>query len=150
MKFKLFAIMAFGLTLVVLLAGCGKSLQEKIEQAKGNEQDERRALKQAEEDAQVEYQDEWQEFRVDAMKQIEENSGQLDELTKKAAAADEKTGTALIAQVDALSKTNHDLQDRLNGYKDDGKLNWDAFKRDFTNDIEGLRKTLKGLSTDSK
>jgi hypothetical protein len=121
-------------------AGCGKSLQQRIEQAKGmSVGEEMRAEEKAEQDAQNEYLDEWQSFRSGAVKQIAANEKSLEDLSAQSAA----TGGKLDATLTGLQQKNDDLKKRLQGYQDEGKVGWDAFKRDFSHDLDGLDKALR-------
>jgi chromosome segregation ATPase len=134
---------------LLLTAGCGKSLQERIEAAKGNAHEEQQAIKQAEEDAQGEYRDELDDFRADAEKQLASQRRDLDELKQKIGSEDLPGIRKLTSQMDLLREKNQDLQSKLDGYKDDGKVNWDAFKRDMTNDLSRIDKTLAEMKQNS-
>jgi len=150
MKHNSFTLVAFGVAALMLTAGCGKSLQQTIDKAKGNAAEEQRAEDQAVQDAQQDYLDEWKAFRSEAETQIAANIKSMDDLKAKAATADEKLRTKVTATLDDLSKKNQALKVKLDGYQDDGKVNWDAFKRDFSKDMEGLDKALKDMDTAAK
>lgn len=145
MKLITFTIIAAGMAALVLTAGCGKSLQQRIEQAKGNAAEEQRAVEQADQDAQLDYLDEWQAFRSEADKQIAANEKSMNDLKARAAGGDAKLRAKVNTEVEALGRKNAELKKKLKAYQDEGKVNWDAFKRDFSNDLDGLGKALKDL-----
>jgi chromosome segregation ATPase len=150
MKLVPFTMIIVAIAALVLTAGCGKSLQERIEQAKRNAQDEQLVQKQAQQDEPSDYLDEWQAFRSDAEKQLAANTKSIDSLKLRIAAADDMIKAKVGPQIEALKKKNGELKKKLDGYRDEGKVNWDAFKRDFSHDLDGLDKALKDLTTDSK
>jgi hypothetical protein len=154
MRPMVFAIIAAGVATLVLTAGCGKSLQQRIEEAKGSASEEQQAGEageKAEQAAREDYLDEWQDFRGAAENQIAANTKTMDSLKGKAAAyADDKLRNGVSATLEELAKKNKELNQRLQGYKDEGKLSWDAFKRDFSHDLNGLDKTLRDLGAADK
>ena len=150
MKFMTFTVIATGISVLVLTAGCGKTLQERIKQAEGSAPEEKRTLEQSEQDAQLEYLDEWSAFRSAAEEQLASNAKSIDDLKLRLAKSDDEVKAKVGSQIEALTAKNSELQKRLDSYRDEGKLNWDAFKRDFSHDLDGLGKTLKDLTTDNK
>ncbi|HEY3295296.1 MAG TPA: hypothetical protein VGL38_07645 [bacterium] len=150
MKHTLLAVIAAGLAVLILTAGCNKSLKQTIERAKGNAAEEQRAEERAVQDSESDYMDEWQAFRGNAEKQIAANAVTIDELKAKAAGADEKVRAKFSATVDVLVQKNKELKGKLDAYQDEGKINWDAFKRDFSHDLESLGQSLKDLDATAK
>jgi hypothetical protein len=145
------AVMAVGFAALILTMGCGKSLQQKIEEAKGNAAEEQQAVDKSVHDAQADYLDEWQDFRAEAEKQLAANTATMSGLkTKAAAISDEKLRNGANASLEELSRKSKDLTDKLKGYKDEGKVNWDAFKRDFSQDLAGVSKSLKDMDAATK
>ena len=134
-----------GTATLVLTAGCGRSLQETIERAKQDAQGEQQGIQRTESNAQSDYSDEWEAFRTEADRQLAVNAKNLDELQLGISNSDDKVRATVEAQVQALTKKNGELRRQLEGYQDQGKLNWDAFKRDFSHDLDGLKKALKDL-----
>ncbi len=123
----------------IMAAGCGKSLQQRIDQAKGSMADQDvKAEEKAEQEAQNDYLDEWQAFRGEAEKQVAANDKDLEHLKAKSAAAGGKEGAAITD----LQQKNDKLKGQLQGYRDEGKVGWDAFKRDFTHEMDSLSKAI--------
>jgi hypothetical protein len=151
MKLIPLTIIAAGIAALLLTAGCGKSLQQRIDQAKGSVAEEQRAVERAHDDAESEYLDEWQTFRGEAEKQIAANAKTMDDLKAKMATANDQLKSKVASDMVSLEKKNAELKKKLDSYKDEGKVNWDAFKRDFSQDLEGLSKSLNDLGkTDKK
>ncbi len=151
MKPGTLTLIAVSVATLILIAGCGQSLQERVEKAKGDAWEEQHATKQAEEDAQQGYRDEWEDFRDAAEAQLSTNAKRLHDITLKIAASDDTVKARIGAQNEALTKLNAELRVRLAGYKDVGKVNWDEFKRDFSHDLDALSKAVKNLTQeDSK
>jgi hypothetical protein len=94
--------------------------------------------------------DEWSAFRSAAEEQLASNAKSIDDLKLRLAKSDDEVKAKVGSQIEALTAKNSELQKRLDSYRDEGKLNWDAFKRDFSHDLDGLGKTLKDLTTDNK
>jgi hypothetical protein len=131
---------------LVAVTGCDKSFKQVMKE-NGQVQTQAQIKHQAAEDALVEYQDEWQAFRIESDKQIAANVKSMDDLKARVAAADAKSGTRLSATLETLSGTNTALLEKLDGYQDDGKLSWDMFRRDFSRDLAGLDRDLTDLKT---
>ena len=144
MKLFNYALIAAGLSVLVLTAGCKRSLKQTLQQAESDANAEQQAAEQAERDILWDYPDEWQAFRSGAEAQIAANSKRIDNLQTRAA-GDNKLRAEVGVPLEKLTQMNQELKLRLDRYKDDGKLNWDAFKRDFSNDLAALDKDLKNL-----
>jgi hypothetical protein len=138
-------IVALSVTLIVL-TGCDKSFKQVMRETdRGQTQME--VQHKAAEDALVEYQEEWQAFRVESEKQILANAKIMDDLKARITVADAKSGVRLGASLETMSGKNTALLEKLNGYEDDGKLSWEMFRRDFSRDLAALDKDLADLKT---
>jgi hypothetical protein len=132
--------LGLGVLILILIAtlsmGCDKSLKQRVDEAKGTstEQD-TRASQKAVEDAQLDYLDEWQAFKSSADQQLAADEKSVQQLTAR--------GTTAAPAMANLRRTTDALKQRLHDYRDEGKVGWDAFKRDFSSDLDGLGKALR-------
>jgi hypothetical protein len=144
MRIPIVISIAVAISMIALTSGCSKSIQQTIEKAKGSAQEEQRVKVQAEEDAQLDYLDEWAAFRSEAEQQIIANAKNIDSLKTAITAAGGKMQTVTL---DELTRKNQALLKKLDGYQDEGKVNWDAFKNEFAHDQKQLDMTLKVILT---
>jgi hypothetical protein len=137
--FKQLSLAMLLLSLLALGTGCKKTLKDRLEEAEGpTEEQQYKADRKAEAESRLEYLDEWKEFRSDAEARIAANTKRLAELK---ATADDK----LAATIADLQKQDDALQKQIDTYKDEGKVGWDAFKRDFTHTLAAVDKSVKAL-----
>jgi predicted RNase H-like nuclease (RuvC/YqgF family) len=147
MKYFSFVVITAAFAALVLTTGCGKSLQERIDKMKENAQDEQQGNSKSEGSSNQDYTDEWSAFRTESETQINDNAQSIEDLRPKLAAADDKARAELGKQLEALTKTNRELKSKLDDYQDQGKMNWDAFKRDFSRELYDLNTDLNKLKS---
>lgn len=131
-KFILIPIMVFA-----TLVGCQKNKQEAaadaeiaaaeaaLDTAQSNQVAVRKAATAAE----------WQEFKEQANILIQQNKIRIAELKASA----KETGENGL---DAIEEKNHQLQTKLESYKNDASEDWEAFKAGFNADKDELRREL--------
>jgi outer membrane murein-binding lipoprotein Lpp len=130
----------------LLLTGCKGSLTERIDRAKQAAQDEQRGIGQSEANADGDYRDERPVFRHDAEEHLASNAQRLNGLRARVTNSNDE----VITQLEAVTKINTDLKTKRDAYHDQGKVNWDAFKRDFSHDLDGLSKVLRNLKAENR
>jgi TolA-binding protein len=134
MKNKLFTFAVIGCMAVILLAGCGKTSEQKVEGAK-------QELKEAKAD----YVAEWQKFKTESEAQIKSNEDKIDALKEKMEKAGTKTKVKYAKAVTELEQKNRDLKKKLEEYKDEGQGKWEEFKANFSRDMDAVGKTIADL-----
>jgi hypothetical protein len=130
-------LFAAGLTIV----GCSESHEKKVDAAQDN------AVKANKEliDAQVDFTNEWQQFKDAAHVQVKANQDRIEKFKAEMKTADGKYKVKYEKQVGILEQKNIELGKRVDAFKYNGKSSWDEFKRDFNHDADDLGKTLKSL-----
>jgi F0F1-type ATP synthase membrane subunit b/b' len=128
----------------VIFTSC-ESKEKKVEDAKENVQDAKKDLKEAQQDLNAEY----PAFRTDAEKRIADNDKRIAELQEKI----DKPGKAPLddarkKRIEELKQKNADLRSRLYGYEKE-RSNWESFKREWNNDMEGLDQSVRDLGRDN-
>ena len=132
-----------------ILSGCS-SPEKKVENAQENVQDAKQDVKDAKQElAASEHAaavSDFQKFKMEANEQINNNDRRITELridmkseSKDARALDGK-------KIDALETRNHDLKVKLDGYNDDGKTDWQEFKKEFNHDMDGIGEAFKNIT----
>ncbi len=141
--FFVFAVIAF--MAGTLFTGCGKTSEQKIENAKSD----LGVAKQKVKDAGTEFLAEWQTFKSESKLKIEANEKRIDEFKEKM----EKVGSKLKAkyskEVVVLEQKNRDLKKKLEEYKDEGQSKWEEFKTNFKNDMDAIGKAISDLFKDN-
>lgn len=125
--------------------GC-QSATEKVESAQENARDAKSELREAREDAvTAAATDEWKEYKLQTRERMEKNDLRIAELRARRAESGKVMDNVYSSRIDALQKTNKDLQDRLDNYDRNGG-DWDKFKREFSYDLDELGKALDGFT----
>jgi predicted nucleic acid-binding Zn-ribbon protein len=138
MKNKIFTFAVIGCIAGIILAGCEKTPEQKMEGAK-------QELK----DAKADYLAEWQTFKVESEEQINANEDRIDAFREKMEKAGTKAKANYSKAVAELKQKNRDLKKQLAEYKDEGEGKWQEFKTNFRRDMDAVGKTMKDLFTDS-
>lgn len=152
MKNNMFTYAVLGCMAGILLAGCGKSAEQKVEAAKENvaeaSKENMGEAKQALKDAQADYRAEWQAFKAESEQQIQANEKRIDAMNEKMEHASTKVKAQYKKDVAALKEKNHELKKKLEEYKDEGQGKWEEFKSNFKRDMDSVGKTMKDLFKD--
>ena len=145
MKNNSFTFAVMGLMAGTLLAGCGKTSEQKVEATKEKIGEAKQELK----DARAEYVKEWQAFKSESEQQIQANEKRIDAFKEKMEKAGTKAKAKYKKEVAVLKQKNHELKEKLENYKDEGQGKWEEFKTNFNNDMHSIGKTMKDLFKDN-
>ena len=137
MKYTIFAFAVVGCMAGIFLAGCAKTSEQKVEEAK-------RELK----DAKANYLAEWEQFKTESEEQIKANEDKIAAFKEKMEKAGTKTKAKYNKAVMELEQSNRDLKKKLEEYKDEGESKWQEFKTNFSHDMDAFGKTMKDLFKD--
>jgi hypothetical protein len=129
----------------LLLTGCVKTSEQKVEGAKENVGEVKQDLK----DAQTKYLTEWQTFKLESEQTIADNEKRIDAFKEKMERAGSKARAEYNKDVEVLEQKNRELKKKLEEYKDEGQSKWEEFKTNFKHDMDGLGKTMKDLFKDN-
>ncbi|MBN1398679.1 MAG: hypothetical protein JXA06_11665 [Bacteroidetes bacterium] len=146
MKNNIFAFTNIGLMIGILLTGCDKTSEQRKKNVNENVIDAEQKL----ENAQAEFEAEWQAFKSESEKTIAANEQKIDAFKKNMEKAGSIMKAKYIEQVAVLEQKNIDLKKKLADYKDEGQSKWQEFKTNFKNDMDAIGKTMTDLfsSTD--
>ena len=128
----------------MLLTGCGKTTEQKLDKAKEGVGDATQELK----DARAEYLAEWENFKRESEAAIEANAKRIDAFKAKMDKASPTVKAQYDKQVAVLEQRNRDLKKKLDDYKDEGQGKWEEFKTNFKRDMDDLGKTMTDLFKD--
>jgi outer membrane murein-binding lipoprotein Lpp len=124
-----------------VLTGCDKSPEQKVDDAAST-------VKQANQDlndAQAQYEKEWQQFKNDAETKISNNEKRLGEFKAEMKKTSANFKAKYENKVLTLEQKNIELKKKLNDYKYDGKDKWIEFKVGFNDDMDSVESALKGI-----
>ena len=128
----------------MLLTGCGKTTEQKLDKAKEGVGDATQELK----NARAEYLAEWETFKRESEAAIEANVKRIDAFKAKMDKASPTVKAQYDKQVAVLEQRNRDLKKKLDDYKDEGQGKWEEFKTNFKRDMDDLGKTMTDLFKD--
>jgi predicted RNase H-like nuclease (RuvC/YqgF family) len=133
---KLSAVLVMGLLSLAAFAGCSRTSEQKVADAKADVVVAKQDVKDAVADAKTEARQEWLAFKSEAEARMTTAGGKLH------ADYDKK--------IDALEQKNKELKVKLSEYKDSGKNAWEQFKSEFSHDMDALGAALKDFTVDNK
>ena len=142
MKYKLIAFFAFMLVVTMSIITSCNSSAKKVEEAKEDVVDAKDELKEAEE----EYKMDMQNFKDENLRQIEANMVSINEFNARAEKKKKSAREAYKAKIADLEQQNTNLKMKLDGYQQEGKENWDAFKSEFKSDMDRLGEAFKDVT----
>jgi predicted nucleic acid-binding Zn-ribbon protein len=145
MKNNIFTLAVMGLMAGTLVTGCGKTTEQKVQNARENVGDAKQDLK----DAQTTYLAEWQTFKRESEQTIAANEKRIDRFKEKMDKAGPKVKAKYSKDVAVLEQRNRDLKKKLEEYKDEGQSKWEEFKTNFKHDMDGVGKTMTDLFKDN-
>jgi hypothetical protein len=128
----------------ILLTGCGKTSDQKIDSVKETVGGATQELKQA----RTAYLAEWETFKRESELVIAANEKRIDAFKETIAKAGSQVKAKYDKDVVILEQKNEDLKKKLAEYKDEGGSTWEEFKTDFKHDMDGLGKTMTDLIGD--
>ena len=141
MKKSILTIAAFACLAGGILTGCSTSA-EKVENAKEDVAVANKDLNKANE----EYLADLENYRKEAAAKIAANNKSIAEFNARIENKKEVAEADYKKKVAELEQKNTDIKKRLDDYKADGKTNWEAFKLEFSRDMEELGKAFKDLT----
>jgi hypothetical protein len=144
MKKHIFILAFIGFMTGVLITGCGKTSEQKVEGAKENFE----GVKDDLQDAKTAYLAEWQAFKEEADEKIDANQKRIEAFKANMSKAGSKVKENYNKQVAVLEQKNQDMKNKLAEYKDDGQSKWKEFKTNFNNDMDAIGKTMTDLFED--
>jgi cell division protein FtsB len=152
---KTILIAGLGFGLLVVLASCSKSPEQKVSDAKADVVVAKEDVKVAEANAQLKAEEnaareEWLKFKYEKEAIIAVNDTIITNYKAKMTYTSGKLRAKYDKNIDSLELRNKELKTKLNDYKDNGKNAWDKFKGEFNHDIDQLGTALKGFTVDSK
>jgi chromosome segregation ATPase len=136
----------------ILFAGCDKSPEQKIGDAKdkvGEASDKVGEAKQELTEAKNEYVAEWKAFKEASEKTIDANEKRIEAFKEKMEKGSAKMKAKYSANVAALEQKNRDLKRQLDEYRGGGESNWEEFKTNFNRDMDAVGKTITDLFKDN-
>ena len=146
MKHSMFFLAAMGIVAAILLTGCEKTSEQKVNNANENVGTAKQDLK----DAQTEAAAEWQTFKNESEQQIAANEKRIDAFKEKMDKAGPKMKAKYDKDVENLEQRNRDLKQKLEDYKDEGPSKWQEFKTNFKRDMDAIGKTMTDIFKDTK
>jgi hypothetical protein len=137
MKNSTAAFAIIGFVAGTLFSGCATTSEQRAANAK-------QELK----DTQTEYRAEWQSFKRSSERTIEANEERMVAFRAKMDMAGADTKARYAADVVVLEQKNRNLKKQLEEYRDEGRSNWEYFRTNFAQDVDGIGKTMKDLFND--
>ena len=141
MKHSMVAIVLAGSLAGSLLSGCGKSPDQKVDDAVQTVAAAKQHMKSARDD----YRAEWLSFKRASEQAIEANGKMIDSLKARIDKAGVKGKAALSTDLKALEQKNVELKKKLAEYSDQGQSNWEGFKSDVRHELDVLGTAMKDL-----
>jgi hypothetical protein len=137
MKTKYFILAGSLLIAGLFVTGC----TENRENAKDN-------VEQANQDmidAQIQFEQDWQQFKSNAELKINSNQQQIDDFKAAMRSTSTKFKAKYENEVLTLEQKNIELKKKLNDFKYERKENWEEFKTTFNNDMDLVSNALNDI-----
>lgn len=150
MKKPILILAALAFVATSLFSGCTSS-DKKISNAEQEVQDAKDNLAQEKHDAYTEKAEDarnWEAFKKESKAQIASNEKKILELKSKLSTSGKLSLVVYQEQIMMLENKNAELKIRMETFDAD-KNDWEAFKREFSKDMENLGEALQGLTVDS-
>lgn len=93
--------------------------------------------------------EEWNLFKEDAKRKIEENEKRVVELKETMRKKDAKIREKYNEKIEKIEKKNAELNKKIAEYKDDGNEKWTSFKREFKHDMDELNSAVEDIFQDN-
>ena len=127
------------------LTGCQKS-DARIEEAKEKVVDARQELKEIRRDVRADWQEDWVKFKRDNDQDVASNERRTIDLRREVAAIETRHRAKYSDRITELERRNYELRDRVNNCKDEGDVQWQAFKKSMKLDMDNLKSSLKNVT----
>jgi hypothetical protein len=95
-------------------------------------------------------QKEWEAFKDEANKKINQNEDSIRVFKKRAEKQEAKMKAKIEKKIARLEKKNDEMKAKLTDYKDEGKVKWEKFQLDFNNGMDTLGTDIKGVFKEHK
>lgn len=138
---------AFGVATLVasmagmLLAGCDKTADQKVDAARMRAAETTQELKEARDS----YRADWQSFKRETELVIDANERAIDSLKTQIAKAGKKAKGEYAKDLAVLEQKNMQLKKKLADYSDQGETAWETFKTDVKHELDGIGDTMRDL-----
>ena len=143
MKKYILKIAAICLVSTALLPSCSTH-EEKVEKAQENALESKKDFDRAQE----EYLLDVEKYKIETDKQIDENERQIAEFKLKIKHNKKQAKEAYNKRIEELKQRNREMKKKIDGYKANGKENWEQFKTDFRNGMDDIAMSLKDLTAE--
>ena len=124
-----------------LLSGCGKSPDQKVDDAEQTVAAVTQQIKSARDD----YRAEWLSFKRESELVIEANGRMIDSLKTRISNAGIRGKAVLSRDLTVLEQKNVELKKKLAQYNDQGQSNWEGFKSDVKHELDLLGTSMRDL-----
>lgn len=142
---SIFVIAVIGFIAGTFLTGCGKTSEQKVDNATENVGYANQALK----GARTGYLAKWRRFKRASEQTIKANEYRIDAFKEKMEEAGPKFKAKYGKEVTVLEQKNRNLKKKLEEYRDEGITKWEEFRMNFNDDMDGVGKTMASLFKDS-
>ncbi len=137
------------LVAITLFFSACKSPEANADKARENVEDAKADLKTAQNEAdsaiiKADNEKEWIAFKTESDMKIKNTEDQIALLKEKLKKEDKAMNLKYNNRIDSLEVKSRELKNRINSYSNN-QTNWQAFKSEFNNDMEGLGKALKNF-----
>lgn len=141
MKKSILTVVTFALLTGALLTGCNNP-SEKVANAEDKLIEANKDLDKAN----AEYLAEMETYRKEAAAKIAANNESIAAFNARIETEKMEARADYQKKITALEQKNTDMKRRMDGYKAEGKDNWEKFKTEFNRDLEELGKAFKDLT----
>lgn len=141
MKKSIYKITALVFMAAIILAGCN-SPAKKVENAKENLDEAKQELNEAQRDSIIDY----LAFKKSSEERIANNEKIITAFKERMITDKKKIKVKDQKVIDELEQRNINMRLKIEEYKESGKDKWDAFKLEFTHDMDELGNSLKDFT----
>jgi len=142
---QLITFAAVGVISGTVYTGCTDTSAKKVEDAK-EQVDVAKADLNA---ANAKYAEEFQTFKKESELQISNNEKSIELLEAKMEKSGSKAKAKYKDKIADLKARNHQLEEKIEDYRDEGKDSWEKFRDGFNREMEKIKLAIKDLTTDS-
>ncbi len=96
-------------------------------------------------DAQIQFEQDWQQFKSNAELRINSNQQKIDDFKAAMKSTSTKFKAKYENEVLTLEQKNIELKKQLNDFKYERKENWEVFKTKFNNDMDVVGNALNDI-----
>ncbi|WP_259014639.1 hypothetical protein [Emticicia fluvialis] len=141
MKKRIIVVLGIVLMLATVFTSC-ISNKKKVDNAKAEVAEAQKDLDKAN----AAYRADMASFRKETSEKIAANEKTILEFNAKMADKNEDTEMKYEQKIAELNLKNKEMKKKMDNYKEDGKMNWEKFKTEFSHDMDELGKAFKGIA----